>query len=77
LSWNIRSIEAAVNQGTFPLVATTVSAGNAAPGTVSSASANYYIVGVPAAGGVLLGELAPNGGPVTYPGARFYLVRLQ
>src|SRR5579872_3571151 len=30
LSWNIRSIEAAVNQGTFPLVATTVSAGNAA-----------------------------------------------
>jgi len=77
LSWNIRSIEAAVNQGTFPLVATTVSAGNAAPGTVSSASANYYIVGVHAAGGVLLGELAPNGGPVTYPGARFYLVRLQ
>jgi len=77
LSWNIRSIEAAVNQGTFPLVASTVSAGNTAPGTVSSASANYYIVGVPAAGGVLLGELAPNGGPVTYPGARFYLVRLQ
>lgn len=77
LSWNIRSIEAAVNMGTFPLVAPTVSAGNAAPGTVSSAAANYYIVGVPGSGGVLLGELSPNGGPVTYPGARFYLVRLQ
>jgi len=24
-----------------------------------------------------LGELAPNGGPVTYPGARLYIVRLQ
>lgn len=77
LSWNMRSIEAAVNQGVFPLVASTVSAGNAAPGTVSSATANYYLVGVPASGGVLLGELAPNGGAVTYPGARFYLVRLQ
>lgn len=77
LSWNIRSIEAAVNQGVFPLVAPTVSAGNTAPGTVSSATANYYLVGVPASGSVLLGELATNGGPVTYPGARFYLVRLQ
>ena len=77
LSWNIRSIEAAVNQGVFPLVALTVSAGNTAPGTVSSAAANYYTVGVPASTAVVLGELAPNGGPVTYPGARLYIVRLQ
>lgn len=77
LSWDIRSIEAAVNSGTFPLVATTLSAGNTAPGSVSSAAANYYLVGVPASGTVLLGELATNGGPVTYAGARLYIVRLQ
>ena len=77
LSWNVRSIEAAVNQGQFPLVAATVSAGNAAPGTVASAAANYYVVGVPSSGPIELGELAPNGGPVTYPGARLYIVRLQ
>jgi len=77
LSWNIRSIEAAVNQGNFPLVPSTLSAGNTIAGSVSSAAANYYLVGVPASTAVILGELAPNGGAVTYPGARLYLVRLQ
>ena len=77
LSWNMRSIEAAVNQGVFPLVAAQVSAGNTASGTVASAAANYYVVGVPATGTVLLGELSPNGGPVAYPGARLYVVRLR
>ncbi|HEY7893299.1 MAG TPA: hypothetical protein VIC24_00215 [Gemmatimonadaceae bacterium] len=77
LSWDIRSIEAAVNSGTFPLVASTLSAGNTASGSVSSAAANYYVVGVPASGTVLLGELTSNGGPVTYAGARLYIVRLR
>lgn len=77
LSWDIRSIEAAVNSGVFPLVASTLSAGNTASGTVSSAAANYYVVGVPASGTVLLGELTSNGGPVTYAGARLYIVRLR
>ncbi|MGH7649746.1 MAG: hypothetical protein ACREND_16655 [Gemmatimonadaceae bacterium] len=76
-SWDLRSTEAAVNNGGFPLVATTLSGGNTASGTVSSAAANYYVVGVPASGTVLLGEVAPNGGVVTFRGARLYIVRLR
>lgn len=76
-SWDLRSIEAAVSNGAFPLAATTLSTGNTAVGTVSSAAANYYVVGVPASEAVVLGELAPNGGRVTFAGARLYIVRLR
>jgi hypothetical protein len=77
LSWNIRDIESRINNNVFPLVANTLSQSQATTGSVASASANYYLVSVPASGTVVFGELDTNGGAVTYAGARLYIVRLQ
>jgi hypothetical protein len=76
-SWNIRNVEAAVSQGSFPLVPTELSAGQSAPGSAPSAGGSYYLLNSSADGRTLIGALNPSGGSVTYTGARLYILRLQ
>lgn len=76
-SWDMRNVEAAVNQGTYPLVPTQLSAGQAAAGTAPSAGGTYYILGTSASDRTLIGELDTVGGAVTYTGARLYIVRIE
>ncbi len=76
-SWNMRNVEAAVNQGVFPLVATQVAAGQTAAGTAPSAGGTYYLLGTSATDRTIIGELETTGGTVTYGGARLYIVRLE
>ncbi|HEU4642920.1 MAG TPA: hypothetical protein VFS44_10745 [Gemmatimonadaceae bacterium] len=76
-SWKLREVEAAVNNGVFPLQP--IALGSAAPTTriVASAAAVYFEVGVDAGGARVIGELAPDGGAVTFPGARMYVLRVR
>ena len=76
-SWNIRNVEAAVNQGVYPLVPTQISSGQSASGTAPSAGGSYYLLSTSATGRTLIGELDTSGGTVTYTGARLYIVRLE
>ena len=77
VSWNMRNVEAAVNQGVYPLVATQVPSGQSASGTAPSAGGSYYLLSTSAANRTIIGELDTDGGTVTYTGARLYIVRLE
>jgi hypothetical protein len=77
VSWNMRNVEAAVNQNIYPLVPTQVAAGQSAAGTAPSAGGAYYIVGTSATERTIIGALDTNGGTVSYSGARLYIVRLE
>jgi hypothetical protein len=76
-SWDIRNVEAAVNQGVFPLVPTQLSAGKSGAGTAPSAGGSYYILGTVASDRTIIGELDTTGGSVRYKGARLYIVRVE
>ena len=76
-SWNMRNVEAAVNQGVYPLQATSLSAGQSAAGTAPSAAGSYYILDTSPSDRTLIGALDTSGGTVTFTGARLYIVRLQ
>lgn len=76
-SWNVRNVEAAVNKGVYPLVATQILAGKSATGTAPSAGGSYYILGTSASDRTIIGELDTAGGAVRYKGARLYIVRLD
>lgn len=78
-SWNIRNAELGLadNNGVFPLGAPALSTSGTTTDSVGAAAANYYTVSVPASGSTVLGELDPAGGPVTFAGARLYIVRVQ
>ena len=77
LSWNLRSVESAVNQGLFPLAPTPLAAGTSLATTTASGAASYFLVTLGSAPSMLLGEVTPAGLPVSYTGARIYVVRTQ
>jgi hypothetical protein len=76
-SWDIRNVEAAVNQGVFPLVPAQLSAGKSAAGKAPSAGGSYFILGTAASDRTIIGELDTTGGTVRYKGARLYIVRVE
>ena len=76
-SWNIRNVEAAVNDGAFPLVPAQISSGQSATGTAPSAGGSYFLLSTSASGRTIIGELDPAGGFISYTGARLYITRLQ
>jgi hypothetical protein len=75
-SWDIRNVEAAVNQGVFPLVPTQLAAGQSTTGKAPSAGGSYFIVWTTASDRTIIGALDPAGGNVRYKGARLYIVRV-
>lgn len=77
LSWDIRNVEAAVNQGVYPLTPTQLASGQTAAGTAPSAGGSYYILSTSGTDHAIIGELDTAGGTVTYTGARLYIVRLE
>ena len=77
VSWDMRNVEAAVNQGAYPLVPTPLSSGQSTTGTAPSAGGSYFLLSTSAAGRTLIGELDTVGGAVGYTGARLYIVRLD
>lgn len=76
-SWNLRSVEAAVNQGVFPLAPLALAVNTGYSRATASAAADYFLVSLGSASSVLVGEVSVTGAPVTYTGARIYVVRLQ
>lgn len=76
-SWNLRSVEAAVNQSVFPLVPATLPVNTGYSRVTAAAAADYFLVSLGSASDVLVGEVNVAGALVTYTGARIYVVRLQ
>ncbi len=76
-SWDMRDVEAAVNQGVYPLVPTQLSSGQSVSATAPSAGGSYFILGTAASGRTIIGALDSGGGNVRYKGARLYIVRLE
>jgi hypothetical protein len=77
LSWNIRSVESAVNNGTYPLTPTPLTSGQTVMSRVASAAGNYFQLSLSPAGRAVIGMADSTGGPVNFPGARMYVVRTR
>ena len=76
-SWDIRDVEAAVNQGVFPLVPTQLTTGHSTTAKAPSAAGSYFLVGTSESERTIVGALDPRGGSVSYKGARLYILRLE
>jgi hypothetical protein len=77
LSWNIRSVESAVNNTLYPLAITQLASGQTAMSSTASAAGNYFQLSLSPSGQAIIGMADSTGGPVKFGGARMYVVRTK
>ncbi|HEY9515165.1 MAG TPA: hypothetical protein VIQ74_05730 [Gemmatimonadaceae bacterium] len=78
ISWNIRNVETAVNQGDgFPLVVTSLAQDQSLNGTAPSAGGSYFQLTTSSGSRTIIGQLDSAGGAATYTGARLYILRIE
>ncbi|MGH7625204.1 MAG: hypothetical protein ACREOJ_07795, partial [Gemmatimonadaceae bacterium] len=75
-SWDMTSAEQGINGGQYPLSLISLKADSARVDTVSSTAAQYYIVSSNSSA-IVLGALASDGTPLSFAGARLYILRVQ
>ena len=75
-SWDMTSAEEGINNGQYPLPLLSLKADSARVDTVSSTAAQYYIVSS-SSSPIVLGAVATDGTPLSFAGARLYILRVQ
>ncbi len=75
-SWNLRSVEAAVNRGAYPLALVPLTDGAVVTRRTSSAAGDYFQLTLTRTRAVI-GEVSATGAPVSYAGARLYILRTR
>jgi hypothetical protein len=76
-SWNMRDIEQAANNGVYPLSLTPLTDGQVLTRTTDAAAGDYFQLSIAQAASAIIGEVSVTGEPVTYNGARLYILRTQ
>jgi hypothetical protein len=76
-SYNIRSVEDGINSGVYPLQVTTLTAGASIGTTSRSGSGTYYRVSLAANSPRTVLVVDPSGSNVSFPGAHFYVLRID
>ncbi|MBA3646530.1 MAG: hypothetical protein H0W63_10160 [Gemmatimonadaceae bacterium] len=77
VGYNMRSAVAGASSGTYPLAVTTLASGASVTTKTLSGSGTYYKIVVPAGAGRTIIVQDPGGTTASFPGAHYYVLRID